>query len=85
MRLHRNTWLRILEFVIAGILLDLVETATVFRVTTGRGLIAEEIGLAVLIIVPFAIVTELIIDHPRFWHRLFGWTGHKFDHILKEK
>lgn len=79
--MHRNVWLRILEFVVAGILLDLVETATVFRVTAGRSLVWEEVGLAVLVIVPFAVVTEIIIDHPRFWHRLFRMKGHKYDHL----
>ena len=25
------------------------------------------------------------IDHPRFWHRLFRWKGHKFDHLKELK
>lgn len=81
--MYRNTWLRILEFVVAGILLDLVENMIIIRAATGRSLVLEEVGIALLIILPFAVVTELIIDHPRFWHRLFGWAGHKFDHMLK--
>jgi hypothetical protein len=70
MRFHRNTWLRILEFVVAGILLDLVENLIVFKTAAGRTLQLEEIGIAILVIIPFAILSELIIDHPRFWHRL---------------
>jgi hypothetical protein len=79
--MHRNAWLRILEFVVAGVLLDLLETATVFRVTAGRSLVLKEIGLAILVIIPFAIITEIIIDHPRFWHRLLHLKGHKYDHL----
>ena len=81
MKLHRNIWLRILEFIVAGVLLDLVENMIVFKVSAGRTLELAEVGVAVLVIIPFAVVSEFIIDHPRFWHRLFGWAGHKYDHL----
>jgi hypothetical protein len=79
--MHFNTKIRILEFVIAGILFDLVENIVVFKASTGRTLVWEEIGVAALIVIPFAVLSELIIDHPRFWHRLFRRAGHKFDHL----
>lgn len=79
--MHFNTKIRILEFIVAGILLDLVENAIVMRVTTGESMALTEMGVAMLVIIPFAIVTELVIDHPRFWHRLFRRRGHKFDHL----
>lgn len=68
--MHRRTWLRILEFVVAGILLDLAENMVVFKVSAGRSLALEEVGVAILVIVPFAVISELIIDHPRFWHKV---------------
>lgn len=83
--MHINTKLRILEFVVAGILIDLAENFIVVKATTGRALVLKELGIAVLIIIPFAIVTEIIIDHPRFWHRLLRIKGHKFDHLNLEK
>jgi hypothetical protein len=79
--MHINTKLRILEFIVAGIILDLVENFVIVRAATGRTLVLAELGVAVLIIIPFAIITELVIDHPRFWHRLFRLKGHKFDHL----
>lgn len=79
--MHFNTKIRIFEFIIAGILLDLIENMVVFKTAVGRTLVWEEIGIAVLVIIPFAALTELIIDHPRFWHRLFRRRGHKFDHM----
>jgi hypothetical protein len=83
--MHFNTKIRILEFIVAGILLDLVENLVVFKTATGRLLAWSEIGVALLVVVPFAILSELIIDHPRFWHRLLGRRGHKFDHINLDK
>ncbi len=83
--MHINTKLRILEFIVAGILLDLAENFIIVRAATGRSLVLKEIGVALLVIIPFAIVTELVIDHPRFWHRLFRLKGHKFDHLNLSK
>ncbi len=82
--MHFNFKVRILEFIVAGILVDLVENAVVLKVTTGQLLTLEQIGVAILVIIPFAILTEVIIDHPRFWHRLFHRRGHKFDHLNLE-
>jgi hypothetical protein len=79
--MHFNTKIRILEFIVAGILFDLVENAVVFKAAAGRTLVWDELGIAVLVVIPFAVLSELIIDHPRFWHRLFRRTGHKFDHL----
>ncbi len=61
--------------------MDLVENAIVMRVTTGESMAFAEMGVAMLVIIPFAVLTELVIDHPRFWHRLFRRKGHKFDHL----
>lgn len=79
--MHFNTKIRILEFIVAGVLLDLIENAVVFKAASGRALALNEVGVAILVIIPFAVLTELVIDHPRFWHRLFRRRGHKFDHM----
>ena len=51
-------------------MLDLLETNIVFRLTTGRSFAWNELGLAILVIIPFAVITELVIDHPKFWVRV---------------
>lgn len=65
-----NTKLRILEFVVAGILLDLIENIISIKLTTGATLKPKVFLVTLLVVVPFAVVTELIIDHPRFWGRI---------------
>ena len=79
--MHINTKLRILEFIVAGVAVDFAENMFIMRATSGRYLVLEEMLLALMIIIPFAIVTEFVIDHPRFWHRLFRLKGHKFDNL----
>ncbi|HXV26879.1 MAG TPA: hypothetical protein VD862_02570 [Candidatus Paceibacterota bacterium] len=74
-----NSRLRLAEFLVSGVLVHLVVTIIIFRMFVGRGLTAGEFGLAVAIIIPFSALTEFVIDHPRFWHRLFRMAGNKFD------
>lgn len=64
------TPIRIIEFIIAGLIIDLVENIITLRLT-GEIITWRVVGIAFLVVVPFAILTELIIDHPDFWKRLF--------------
>jgi hypothetical protein len=65
-----NTKLRILEFVVAGILLDLTENIISIKLATDAELNPKVFLIALLVVVPFAVVTELIIDHPDFWNKV---------------
>ena len=65
--MHGNTKLRILEFIVAGLLLDLTENLISIKLTTDAPLTWMTIAVAFAVVVPFAILTEVIIDHPNFW------------------
>lgn len=65
-----NTKIRILEFVVAGLILDLTENIISIKLTTDAELSPKIFMVAFLVVVPFAILTELIIDHPDFWNRV---------------
>ena len=65
-----NTKLRILEFVIAGLVLDLTENIISIKLATDAELNWQVFLIAFLVVIPFAIITELIIDHPEFWNRV---------------
>lgn len=68
MKLHFK--LRILEFIVAGLILDLVENIISIKLTTGASITGKVFWIALTVVVPFAVVTELIIDHPSFWHKV---------------
>lgn len=70
MALKLNIKLRILEFIVAGILLDLTENIIFIKLMTRAELTPSILLVALTIVVPFAIVTELIIDHPNFWYKI---------------
>lgn len=57
---------RLLEFLVIGITMGLVEDLLAVVLTTDAEVTPEMIGLIVLIAIPFAIVSELIVDHPDF-------------------
>lgn len=65
-----NTKLRILEFVVAGILLDFIENILTVKFGTDAELDADLFLIALVVVIPFAILTELVIDHPRFWSKI---------------
>ncbi len=70
MAIRLNTKIRILEFVVAGIILDLTENIISIKLTTQTELSLQVFIVALMVVIPFAIVTELIIDHPNFWNKV---------------
>jgi len=63
--------LRILEFIIAGLILDLTENIISIKLTTNAKITSDVFLIAFMVVVPFAIITEIIIDHPKFWSTIF--------------
>jgi hypothetical protein len=70
MAVKLNTKIRILEFVVAGIILDLIESIISIKVATDAALDRKVFLVTLIVVVPFAILTELVIDHPEFWNRV---------------
>lgn len=68
-RLRKKT-LRMVEFLIIGVLFGLVEDIIAVRAVSDVLINTKVIGTVLLVAVPFAIMSELIVDHPRFWEIL---------------
>lgn len=66
----RRIFVRFLEFFVIGVVFGLVEDLIAIKVTTGASITLEMVGIVFLIAFPFAIFTELIVDHPNFWKKL---------------
>lgn len=66
---------RFLEFLIIGILFGVTEDVLAVVITTDADVTPEMLLLIVLIAVPFAAFSELVVDHPHFIHfdRLADW------------
>ena len=68
-----NTKLRIAEFILAGLIIDTAENILSIKLSTGARITKEVFIVALLVVIPFSIVTELIIDHPNFWPKVTGF------------
>lgn len=51
-----------LEFLIFGVIMNLVETLIAITLTTGQHITLKMIGIAILVVIPFAAIGELIVD-----------------------
>ncbi len=63
--------LRILEFLLIGVLMGLGEDLLAITVVTDVKIDFSVIWVVLLVAIPFAFISEIIVDHPRFWEKIF--------------
>ena len=81
---------RLLEFFIIGIVFGVTEDMLAVLIATDATLTTDIVIVVVLIAIPFAILSELIVDHPNFLHfdrlsmrirsSIFGTNGSHAEH-----
>ena len=62
--------LRIIEFIIIGLLANSLDNIVAIRFAAGAELTPAILARIFLFVVPFAILSELIVDHPSFWKKI---------------
>ena len=62
--------LRIIEFVIIGLVANSLDNIVAIRFAAGAELTPAVLGKIFLFVVPFAVLSELIVDHPDFWKKV---------------
>lgn len=62
--------LRVIEFLVIGVLFGLIEDIIAVKTVSDAMVDVNVVGTILLIAIPFAIISELIVDHPRFWEFL---------------
>ncbi|MBI2674755.1 MAG: hypothetical protein HYX22_03415 [Candidatus Yanofskybacteria bacterium] len=67
-----RTKFRILEFVIFGLISNLADNLLSLHFLTDQIINPRIILGAVVIVIPFAILEELVVDHPDFWDKFFA-------------
>ncbi len=71
----RRLFVRFLEFFVIGVVFGLGEDLLAIKITTGASINAKMVWITLLIAFPFAIFTELIVDHPKFWKKLIPFKN----------
>lgn len=67
---RRKTLIRFLEFFVIGVVFGLGEDLLAIHFATDATINMKTVWITLLIAVPFAVFTELIVDHPGFWKKL---------------
>lgn len=84
--MHLKTKFKILEFIIFGIIAGIIENSISVYVLGGQLLDMREFFILFLIVTPFAVVEEFVVDHPTFWLRVCKVCGIRIDkRDLQEK
>jgi hypothetical protein len=65
-RLKKKT-LRVIEFLVIGVLFGLIEDIIAVKAVSNAVIDLRVVGTILFIAIPFAMISELIVDHPRFW------------------
>lgn len=59
--------IRLIEFFVIGVIFGITEDMIAITLATGGMFRWEHLGIAALVAIPFAFVSEVVVDHPNFW------------------
>ncbi len=60
---------RLLEFFIIGVVMGIAEDLIAVSASTGTLITWEVIGIVTLVAIPFAVISELVVDHFKPFHK----------------
>lgn len=63
---------RTMEFLVVGLLMGVTEDLLAVWLTTGEPITWSVLGIVVAVAVPFAFLSEYVVDHPKFWQATIG-------------
>ena len=62
--------LRIIEFLLIGLIFNSLDNIIAVKYAAGAELNLDVLSRIFIFVVPFAILSELIVDHPDFWKKV---------------
>ena len=63
--------LRIVEFVVIGVVMGVIEDLIAIFFATDATINLNVIWVVLAVALPFAFISEVVVDHPRFWQKIF--------------
>jgi len=74
---------RLLEFLVIGLAMGISEDLLAVWLSTGEAITWSVFGIVFAIALPFAFLSEFVVDHPKFWKKAIG-LGRKNNHSGEE-
>jgi len=59
--------IRLIEFFVIGVLFGIAEDLIAITLATEGVFEWRYIGTAAVVAIPFAFISEIVVDHPNFW------------------
>lgn len=78
MKLSPTKKLRLIEFLFIGIIMGTAEDLLAILFATDAQIDARVFIVVILVALPFAFISEIVVDHPRFWEKVLP-SIHKDD------
>ena len=63
---------RTMEFLVIGLVMGVTEDLLAVWLSTGEPITWSVLGIVIVVALPFAFLSEYIVDHPKFWQRTIG-------------
>lgn len=63
--------LRLIEFLIIGVLMGTLEDLIAVLLATDADFSWNILIVVFLVALPFAFISEIVVDHPNFWQKFF--------------
>lgn len=76
--------LRIIEFIIIGLVANSLDNIIAIRYAAKAALTLDVFIKLFLFVIPFAILSELIVDHPNFWKKIMRFLKIEIKQIEKK-
>ena len=76
--------LRIIEFIIIGLIANSLDNIIAIRFAAKVSLTPAVLAKLFLFVIPFAILSELIVDHPNFWKKIMKFLKIEIKQIEKK-
>lgn len=61
---------RLIEFFVVGVICGVIEDLIAILLATGGTFELRHLFVAIIVALPFALVSEIIVDHPDFWKKI---------------
>lgn len=82
LRAHSKRLAVILEFIIFGVIVGVIEDLIAVKLATGQTITWQTVWIILLVTIPFAIIGELVVDNINFTdiiHRYLGKSPESTD------
>jgi len=71
--------IRLIEFIVIGIVMGLLEDILAIFFATDAEITLRVVFVVLAVAIPFAFISEIVVDHPRFWQKVLPFVKDKND------